>query len=50
MSHQSKRIYEFGPYRLDGAERLLLRDGNPIPLQPNVFDLLIVLVDAHGHL
>src|SRR5262245_53294652 len=50
MSHQSKHIYEFGPYRLDGAERLLLRDGNPIPLQPKVFDLLLALVDAHGHL
>ena len=50
MSHQSKRIYEFGHYRLDGAERLLLRDGNPIPLQPKVFDLLLALVDAHGHL
>jgi len=46
----SKQIYEFGPYRLDGAERILWRDRKPIPLQPKIFDLLIVLVDGHGHL
>src|SRR5215813_6636769 len=50
MGHQSKQIYEFGPYRLDGAERILWRDRKPIPLQPKIFDLLIVLVDGHGHL
>jgi len=27
MSQQLKPIYEFGPYRLDTAERLLTRDG-----------------------
>src|SRR5262249_7030140 len=43
-------IYEFGPYRLDGAERVLWRDGKSIPLQPKIFDLLIVLVEGHGHL
>jgi hypothetical protein len=24
--------YEFGPFRLDSAQRLLLRDGEPVPL------------------
>jgi len=43
-------VYEFGPFRLDSAERLLLRDGRPVPLTPKAFDLLIHLVDHHGRL
>src|SRR5262245_57492967 len=50
MSRQTKPIYEFGPYRLDGAERLLTRDGEGISLQPKVFDLLLMLVERHGRL
>ena len=51
MSHQLKPIYEFGPYRLDAAERLLSRDGEAVPLQPKVFDLLLLtLVERHGRL
>src|SRR5262245_1273564 len=50
MGHQPKQIYEFGPYRLDAAERLLLRDGEVVPLQPKVFDLLLALVERHGRL
>jgi hypothetical protein len=26
MNEQANRIYEFGPFRLDAAERLLLRN------------------------
>ena len=43
-------IYEFGPFRLDPAERLLLRGQQPIPLKPKVFDLLVLLVARHGRL
>jgi DNA-binding winged helix-turn-helix (wHTH) protein/TolB-like protein len=50
MSYQPNHIYEFGPFRLEGAERLLLRNGETIPLQPKAFDLLLVLVQRHGHL
>jgi DNA-binding winged helix-turn-helix (wHTH) protein len=50
MSHQPERIYVFGPFRLDAAERLLLRDHEVIPLQPKVLDLLPVLVERRGHL
>jgi DNA-binding winged helix-turn-helix (wHTH) protein len=50
MSHQQKSIYEFGPYRLDAAERILSRDGAIVPLQPKVFDLLLVLVERRGRL
>lgn len=50
MSHHPNRIYEFGPFRLEVAEHLLLRDGEAIPLQPKAFELLLVLVKHHGHL
>lgn len=42
--------YEFGPFRLDVAERLLLRDGEPVLLPPKVFDTLLVLVANGGHI
>jgi Tol biopolymer transport system component/DNA-binding winged helix-turn-helix (wHTH) protein len=42
--------YEFGPFRLDPAERLLLRDGQAVALTPKAFDLLVYLVEHHGHL
>ena len=50
MSQQPEQIYEFGPYRLDVAERLLQREGVAVPLQPKVFDLLQALVERHGRL
>src|SRR5262245_6081126 len=50
MNSQSMHIYEFGPFRLDPAERLLLRDGAAVPLTPKVFDLLHALVERPGHL
>ncbi|HXG68778.1 MAG TPA: winged helix-turn-helix domain-containing protein, partial [Blastocatellia bacterium] len=49
-SKPTKQIYEFGPFRLDAAERLLLRDGRPVPLPPKVFDTLVVLVENSGRL
>ena len=48
MNRQQKCIYEFRTYRLDAAERLLLHEGNVVPLQPKIFDLLLVLVEHHG--
>src|SRR5580765_971108 len=47
---QGKRIYEFGPFRLDPRERLLLRQGSPVDLSPQLFDLLLVFVENAGHL
>ena len=43
-------VYEFGPFRLDPSERLLLRDGQPIALKPKAFDLLVFLVERQGRL
>ena len=50
MNKQPKHFYEFGPFRLDVAERLLLRDGAPVALTPKAFDTLLVLVENSGHL
>jgi DNA-binding winged helix-turn-helix (wHTH) protein len=40
MNKQIKGLYEFGEYRLDAVERLLLRGDEPIPLTPKAFDTL----------
>jgi TolB-like protein/DNA-binding winged helix-turn-helix (wHTH) protein len=50
MSTRPQHLYEFGPYRLDTAEQLLLRDGEAVPLTPKVFETLIALVERNGHL
>jgi len=43
----TKRFYEFGPFRIDRVNHVLLRDGKVLPLKPKVFDTLLVLVEAH---
>lgn len=50
MFWQTKEVYEFGPFRVDADERLLLRHGKVVPLTPKVFDILLVLVQNCGHL
>lgn len=50
ISSRPKHLYEFGPFVLDPADRALLRDGSLVPLQPKVFDTLLVLVKYGGHL
>src|SRR5437773_994400 len=45
-----KRLFEFGPFRLDPTERLLLHDGQAVPLPPKAFDLLVLLIENSGHL
>ena len=47
---QSFSIRSFGPFRLELAERRLLRDGIPVPLTPKAFDVLGMLVEHAGHL
>jgi Tol biopolymer transport system component/DNA-binding winged helix-turn-helix (wHTH) protein len=49
-SRVAKPSYEFGRFRLDLSEHLLLRDGHPVPLTPKNFDVLRVLVECGGHL
>jgi predicted ATPase/DNA-binding winged helix-turn-helix (wHTH) protein len=40
--------YEFGPYRLDTTNRLLMDGGVALPLGPRLIDTLLVLVESAG--
>ena len=42
------QTYQFGPYRLDAGERVLLRNGEPVTLSPKVFDTLLVFLKHTG--
>jgi len=50
MPVKAKAIFEFGAFRLDPAERLLLRENVPVQLPPKVFDALVVMVASRGRL
>ena len=50
MSQPINYVYEFGRFRLDVAERRLLRDGEAVQLTPKAFELLLALVQNHSHL
>ncbi len=50
MSLSLQNYYEFGTFRLVPAERKLLHNGVPLLLEPRVFNLLVLLVQQHGHL
>ena len=47
-SLERNRIYRFGRFSLNEAERQLLRDGHPVHLAPKTFDLLLVLIQSKG--
>src|SRR6266567_4505103 len=49
MTQRAKHFYEFGQFRVDEGDRVLLRQGQPIPLAPKVFDTLLALVKDRGH-
>jgi Tol biopolymer transport system component/DNA-binding winged helix-turn-helix (wHTH) protein len=50
MGAQAKHFYEFGPFRVDVEERLLLLDGQVVGLTPKAFDTLLVLVRNRGRM
>jgi Tol biopolymer transport system component/DNA-binding winged helix-turn-helix (wHTH) protein len=50
MNLIEKRFYEFGPFRVDTEERVLLREGRPVQLAPKVFDTLLILVQRQGQI
>lgn len=50
MSEESRQVFEFGPFRLDTADRRLRREGASIELPPKVFDALVLLVERAGRL
>ena len=49
MAEQKSHYYEFGRFRLDARERVLLRDRDLVPLTPKVFEILLALVEQSGH-
>ena len=44
---RTKRVFEFGPFRVDPDRELLLRGDEAVPLTPKTFQILLVLV-RHG--
>jgi DNA-binding winged helix-turn-helix (wHTH) protein len=49
-NQETLKLYEFGPFRLDPAERKLLRGNEMVALTPKAFDTLHLLVRNSGHL
>src|SRR5215467_7739486 len=50
MAISTRQTYEFGAFRLDPTERILLRGSEPVALTPKVFDTLVLLVENAGRL
>ena len=48
MSQSAQVLYEFGPYRLDPSQDLLLEGTRKIPLTPKAYQTLVVLVENSG--
>ena len=46
----NQHLYSFGPYRLDTRERMLLREGQYVPLTPKALETLMVLVEHGGRI
>ena len=50
MSLLIGNFYRFGAFILDTEQRILLREGKPLPIAPKVFDTLLVLVESTGRI
>ncbi|HVF51013.1 MAG TPA: DPP IV N-terminal domain-containing protein [Pyrinomonadaceae bacterium] len=50
MSSRSKQLYKFDRFLLDAGERVLLRDGQHVPLTPKAFETLLVFVRNNGRI
>src|SRR5262245_41711639 len=46
----SSVIYEFGGFQLDLSQRVLVRNGQPVPLTPKVLDTRALLVQNGGRI
>lgn len=42
--------YSFGPFLLDPAEKVLLREGHPVALPPKAIETLVALTERPGHI
>ena len=48
--HKSMRkVFEFGEFRLNVRDRLLLKQGQVVQLTPKAFQILQTLVESQGH-
>src|SRR5215467_8078243 len=50
MSPETKALYEFGRFRCDPQEHLLLCEGKPVSLSPKSFEVLVALIQSNGRL
>jgi DNA-binding winged helix-turn-helix (wHTH) protein/tetratricopeptide (TPR) repeat protein len=50
MTNSAGHFFEFGPFRVDVANLLLFRDGQPLSLAPKAVETLIALVQHGGQL
>lgn len=48
MSQSAQVLYEFGPFRLDPSEELLVEGARKVPLTPKAYKTLLVLVENRG--
>ena len=48
MSMKTNNLYDFADFRIDEKERVLIADGEIIPLAPKVFDTLFSIVKRRG--
>lgn len=50
MAPRGESAYEFGPFLLIPVDRVLLREGQRVPLTPKAFETLLTLVQNAGHI
>ncbi len=50
IHRKTASFYEFAGFRLDVANRVLVRQGQPVDLTPKVFDTLLLLVQNSGQI
>ena len=50
MGEQTSEFYEFGRFRVKSDERVLLREGELVPLTPKAFDILLTLLENDGRI
>jgi DNA-binding winged helix-turn-helix (wHTH) protein/TolB-like protein/Tfp pilus assembly protein PilF len=48
MEEHGNRLFDFGPFRVDPVERVLLRGGESVALTSKLFDILLLLVENNG--
>lgn len=48
-ANDNRLLYQFEDFTLAREERVLLRDGTPVPLTPKAFETLLALVENSGH-